>query len=144
LVLLERAVEPSAWMTAVPQGFPFLWLSEGQMAAGRLEDAAGTARRALDLARHRGERGCEAYALRLLGRVAAHGQPAKAIDAETAYREALKLAQTLTMRPLIAHSFADLGRLYRVTGQEVAARACLGAAAALYREMDMRFWLLRD
>jgi len=45
------------------------------------------------------------------------------------------------MRPLQAHCHHGLGTLYAQTGQREQARAALTAALALYRDMDMTFWL---
>ena len=45
------------------------------------------------------------------------------------------------MRPLVAHCHLGLGKLYRCTGKPEQAREHLTAAATMYREMDMRFWL---
>ncbi len=45
------------------------------------------------------------------------------------------------MRPLIVHCHLGLGKLYRRSGTRQEAKAHLMIAAAMYREMDMRFWL---
>ena len=45
------------------------------------------------------------------------------------------------MRPLQAHCHLGLGTLYRQMGRGEEARAALAAAIALYRSMDMTFWL---
>ena len=45
------------------------------------------------------------------------------------------------MRPLQAHCHRSLGVLYRQTGRAALARAALSTAIALYRAMDMTFWL---
>lgn len=45
------------------------------------------------------------------------------------------------MRPLMAHCHRDLGTLYARSGQQEQARAALSTAIALYRDMDMTFWL---
>ena len=45
------------------------------------------------------------------------------------------------MRPLQAHCHRSLGTLYAIAGQREQARAALTAAIALYRTMDMAFWL---
>ena len=45
------------------------------------------------------------------------------------------------MRPLVAHCHLGLGTLYATIGQPEQARAALAAAIALYRAMDMTFWL---
>jgi uncharacterized protein HemY len=47
----------------------------------------------------------------------------------------------LEMRPLVAHCHLDLGKLYRRTGNRQQAQEHLATATAMYREMDMRFWL---
>jgi hypothetical protein len=45
------------------------------------------------------------------------------------------------MSPLQAHCHRGLGTLYAKTGQAEQAGAELAAAIALYRAMDMTFWL---
>ena len=45
------------------------------------------------------------------------------------------------MRPLVAHCHLGLGKLYRRTGKREQAQEHLTIATAMYREMDMRFWL---
>ena len=45
------------------------------------------------------------------------------------------------MRPLQAHCQRGLGTLYATTGQRELARTVLSAAIALYRAMEMTFWL---
>jgi hypothetical protein len=45
------------------------------------------------------------------------------------------------MRPLQAHCHRGLGTLAAATGQREQARAELSAAIALYRAMEMTFWL---
>ncbi len=53
----------------------------------------------------------------------------------------MTLADELGMRPLLAHCHLGLGKLFRQTGDHAKAQECLATAAAMYREMDMRFWL---
>ena len=57
------------------------------------------------------------------------------------YRKALALADPRGMRPLAAHCHLGLGTLYRRTGKREQAQGHLTTATAMYREMDMRFWL---
>ncbi len=95
------------------------------------------------LAQGRGERGFEAYALRLVGEIISRCDPPDFEQAESHYRQAMALADDLEMRPLVAHCRLGLGRLYRRTGDSSRASEHLTAAATMYREMDMRFWLER-
>jgi tetratricopeptide (TPR) repeat protein len=141
LPLLEQAVEQDASMAYYP-----LWLthlSEAYLLAGRLEDAHRLAGRALELSRDLKQRGHQAYALRLLGETAAHGDPPEAAQAESHYRQALTLAEELGMRPLVAHYHLGLGTLYSKKGQMAQARAELTNAIELFRAMEMTFWLPR-
>ena len=87
------------------------------------------------------ERGNQAYALRLLGDIAARREPPEVEQAEAHYRQALALAEELGMRPLQAHCHRGLGTLYATIGQQEQARAELSTAIELYRAMDMTFWL---
>ena len=116
-------------------------LGEAYLLAGRLEDAASFAERALTLARERGERGHEAWALRLLGEIAATSDPPDVATAEAHYGDAMALASELGMRPLVAHCHLGLGKLYRRTGTREQAQEHLTTAATMYREMGMTFWL---
>jgi tetratricopeptide (TPR) repeat protein len=118
-------------------------LGEAYLLAGRLADASQQARQALERARDLKQRGHEAYALRLLGEIAAQRQPPEAEAAAAAYQQAITLADELGMRPLVAHCHLGLGTLYARTGHQEQACAEISAAMALYRAMDMTFWLSR-
>ena len=111
------------------------------MLAGRPEEAYAHAERALAHAREYQERGHEAYALRLLGDIAARREPPDLEQAEAHYQHALVLAGELGMRPLQAHCHHGLGTLYRHTGRAALARTALSASIELYRAMAMTFWL---
>jgi tetratricopeptide (TPR) repeat protein len=111
------------------------------MLADRLEEAQALAERALGLTRAHQERGHQAYALRLLGAIAARRDPPESDQAEAHYRQALTLAEELGMRPLQAHCHHGLGTLYAATGQREQARAALSTAIEMYRDMEMTFWL---
>jgi tetratricopeptide (TPR) repeat protein len=118
-----------------------LSLGEAQLLAGCLEEAHARAERARALAHERQERGHEAYALRLLGEIAAHREPPESDQAGDYYRQALALAEELGMRPLVAHCHLSLGKLYAQSGRRADARASLSTALELYRAMEMAFWL---
>ena len=55
----------------------------------------------------------------------------------------MALADELGMRPLAAHCHAGLARLFARAGKPEKAREHLTAAATMYREMAMRFWLVQ-
>ena len=116
-------------------------LSEVCRVAGRREEAWQYARQALDLARQQKVRGEEACALHQLGVVYAHAAPPDVNQAATHYRQALTLAEALGMRPLQAHCYLGLGTLSAKVGRFAQARAELSTAIALYRGMEMTFWL---
>jgi tetratricopeptide (TPR) repeat protein len=105
-----------------------LFLGEGQLLAGHLEEAQALAERAQALARAHQERGHEAWALHLLGDIAMHHQPPEIEPAATHYQQALALAEELGMRPLQAHCHRGLGTLYATAGQRAQARAELSTA----------------
>jgi tetratricopeptide (TPR) repeat protein len=116
---------------------------EAYLLAGHIEDAGACASRALTLTRERGERGHEAWALRLLGEVASHHDNPDAATAEAHYGAGMTLADELGMRPLVAHCHLGLGTLYRRTGDHAKAHEHLTTASTLYREMDMTYWLAK-
>ena len=141
LPLLEQALAQETTMGGGHRAIGLMALSHGYLLAGRLEAARTQAESALSLARERQERGFQAWALRLLGEVAAHDTPPTIESARAAYQQALALANELGMRPLQAHCHRGLGTLYRQTGQSEQARAELSTAIEMYREMAMTFWL---
>ena len=104
-------------------------------------EAHALAQRAFQLSQQHQERGNEAYALHLLGDIAAHRDPPESEQAEAHYRQAFALAEELGMRPLAAHCHRGLGMLYLKLGKGVQAHPELSAAIDLYRAMDMTFWL---
>jgi tetratricopeptide (TPR) repeat protein len=140
--LLEEAISESIRTgTLTYYSLRVAWLSEVCRLAGCGEEAWQHAHQALDLARQHKERGNEALALYQLGTVQAHADPPDTEQAETYYQQALALAEALGMRPLQAHCHRGLGTLYAKTGQREQARVALSTAIALYRAMEMTFWL---
>jgi tetratricopeptide (TPR) repeat protein len=140
--LLEQAVEQATAMRIVyDQPLWLAALSEGYLLAGRLGEASDLAGRALDLARTHKERGNQAHALRLLGEIAAYSDLPQVEPAEDYYRQAIALADDLGMRPLLAHCRYGLGTLYIKTRRLEPARVELTITIALYRAMEMTFWL---
>ena len=140
--LLTKAIEQATAMEL--GGFQVLCslsLGEAQMLAGRLEEAQVLAERALALAREHGERGHQAYVLRLLGDIAARRDPPESELATGYYQQALALAEELGMHPLQAHCHRGLGILYSRVGRLDEARTALSTALHMYRAMEMALWL---
>jgi predicted ATPase/class 3 adenylate cyclase len=144
VALLTQAIDQT--IATEMSGFQALCslpLAEAHMLAGHLTEAHALARQALTLARKYQERGHQAYALRLLGDIAAQNEPSARPSAEAHYRQAFVLAEELGMRPLVAHCHLSLGTLAIRMRRLDQARADLAAALALYRSMEMTFWLPR-
>ena len=68
-----------------------------------------------------------------------HRDPPDVASAATYSQQAL--AEALGMRPLVAHCYHGLGRLYGQPGRGEQARAALTTAIEFYRAMEMSFWL---
>jgi class 3 adenylate cyclase/tetratricopeptide (TPR) repeat protein len=140
--LLTQALEQTiATERVTDQTLCSLPLGEAQLLAGRLEEAHALAERALALAREYQERGNQAYALHLLGEIAAQREPPASDQAGDYYHQAFTLADELGMRPLQAHCHLGLGTLYARIDRREQARAELSTAIALYRDIGMTFWL---
>jgi tetratricopeptide (TPR) repeat protein len=116
-------------------------LSEALLLVGRVDEASALVARLLNLSRTHTGRGYQAHAYRLLGEVARRHEPPDVDQAASHSRRALALAEELGMRPLMAHCHRGLGMLYATTEQYEQARAELSTAIALYRTMEMTFWL---
>jgi tetratricopeptide (TPR) repeat protein len=140
-LITQALAQTMAAAMVVYQALCHLALGKAQVLAGALEEAQNLAQRAFVIARQHRERGNQAYALQLLGEIAAHRDPPDVVTAAAHYEQALTLAEELGMRPLQAHCHRGLGTLYAATGQREPARAELSAAIALYRAMEMTFWL---
>jgi class 3 adenylate cyclase len=120
-------------------GWLYPWLGRTALLLGRLDDAQRLGTRALEASPH--QAGFAAHALHLLGELATHPDRFDAERGETHFRRALVLAETRGMRPLVAHCTFGLGKLYRRSGPHAHAQKYFTSAAALYRTMDMPFWL---
>ena len=114
--LLTRALERAV-------ALPFLfghaqwvaWLAHAHLLGGRLDEARRRGDEALRLARQRGTRGYEAWALYVLAEVEARRSVA---EAESFARQARALAETLGMRPLVERCDAVLDRLRPDSGAD--------------------------
>jgi tetratricopeptide (TPR) repeat protein len=142
VALLQQALsEYEAKGLGFLHGFLTVHLGEAFLRAGRVAEATRSAEDALAGSRRRGERGHEARALRLLGDTLTRQSPADVESARWHYESALRLADELGMRPLVAHCHLGLAVLNRRHGQPGAARERAPTALSLYREMGMAYWL---
>jgi tetratricopeptide (TPR) repeat protein len=120
-------------------GLYYQVLGRAALQLGRPDEARRLGNRAIEWSPR--QLGVRAHTLHLLGDIATHLDQFDAESGEAHYRQALALAEPRGMRPLVAHCHLGLAKLYRRTDQREQAREHLTAATALYREMDMRFWL---
>jgi tetratricopeptide (TPR) repeat protein len=143
--LLEHARGASETMGfGVVQPIFLVHLGEAYLLADRLEDALACAERALTLAREGGQRGHEAWALRLIGEITAHRDPPE--HAAGRYRDAFALAEALGMRPFVAHCHLGLGKLYRRMHKREQAHEHLTTATTMCIApgfLDTRVWVVR-
>jgi hypothetical protein len=70
-----------------------------------------------------------------------HAAPPDVAQAAASYQQVLALAEALGMHPLQAHCHRGIGTLYATTGQREQACIALSTAIAMYRGMEMTFWL---
>lgn len=137
IVLLEKTEAKSSAMHRWG-GFAMILvrLGEAYLRGLRIADAERCARRALTLSRKHGERGYEAYALRLLGELGLR-DPTFLNESEANLLQALQRAQELDLRPLAAQCHLGLGKHYRSIDQQANAGHHLDRAATLFRELGM-------
>ena len=127
--------------------FGFVRLLEIQgrvlLAARRFDEAMSVATAALETARAQGERGHEAWALRLLGDIARQRQPGSVEPALGHFEGALALAGQLQMRPLRARCRLERAETLYHGGRREEARQSLGVAGDDFRAMEMSAWQRR-
>jgi class 3 adenylate cyclase/tetratricopeptide (TPR) repeat protein len=141
LSMLRQALkEMEAMRFTLFHSFTLVNAGEACVLDRRLEEAAEFAQQALVLTRQRGERGFEAWALRLFAEIAARQEQTDHKKAEANFCAALALATELGMRPLIAHCQLGLGRLMGRRGDRHRSQQALMVAARLYTELSMPTW----
>ena len=141
IALLEEAErEASAMHRIGGRAMMLVRLGEAYLRRLRIADAERCGRRALTLSREHNEYGHEAHALRFIGELGLNAPP-PLDECEANFREAIRRAEQLKMRPLAAQCQLGLGRRCRGIGQQKNAEWHLKTAAALFRELNMPFWL---
>jgi tetratricopeptide (TPR) repeat protein len=121
------------------RGWAYSAVGRACLLLNRVDKARHLADRAVEVSGH--HPGFAAHALYLLAEIASHPDHFDVERGATNYREALALARRRGMRPLIAHCYLGLGKLYYRIGETERARESLLAAATMYREMEMDYWL---
>jgi DNA-binding SARP family transcriptional activator/tetratricopeptide (TPR) repeat protein len=128
----ERALGSSAFRDTY-----LVHLARVLLEAGRLDDAARTCDEALTVSRKIGARGSEAATYALLAEVAALRSPRSDDIAERHLRTALRLAEELEMRPLVARCHQRLAWLSERKGDEAGQRRNSAIAQSLREEMGI-------
>ena len=136
-------------LEAARGGYPLLniWAKFGSLpaavflAAGRLAEARSEIERGLSLVTERHALGHRAALLSLQAELLTRTASTGLQQIADLWKEAINVALQMHMRPLVAHCHLGLGKLYRRTGDRERAQEHLTTATAMYREMDMRFWL---
>jgi tetratricopeptide (TPR) repeat protein len=113
-------------------------LAEVYLRQNRLDEAREIAGYGLKIAAASGQRGFEAWGLRLLAQVDLASDPPQLDRAATYGREALDRASELGMRPLVAHCHVVLGHIDRKQGRSVGAREHFVEADRMAQETGMR------
>jgi class 3 adenylate cyclase/tetratricopeptide (TPR) repeat protein len=134
--LLERQ---TTWGIFGHRSWNYCAVGRACLLLGRVDEARRLGARALDSSQR--QPGFRAHALLLLGDLAAHPDQFDAESGLAHYRQALALARSHGMRPLVAHCHLGLSNLCRRTRNPEQARENLSAATTMYREMGMDFWL---
>ena len=130
---IEDNLRASFWPT-----YPLIILADVFRAVGKDSEAAETATRALEISNKRGERGFEAWAMRVMASVKNAAQRPE--EAKNWYQRALKQASDLSMRPLVAHCHLGLADVHRHLGNEKQARLEKVSADEMYHSMGMTYW----
>ena len=117
------------------------WLGHTRFLAGQTEIAREHGQRALTLAINGGERGYQAWALKLLGDITLEQSP-EPVQARSYYDQSMEIASQLSMQPLQAHLHLSSGRLSRQMNQVERAQHKISQAIAYYEKMEMPLWLV--
>ena len=138
LVFLSRGLEQiNASGVRFYHSLGVIWMAEARLRAGDVDEARRLAAEALQDCEQFGERGNEAYALRLFGDVVWREAQQEDAGADSWYRRAAALAELLGMRPLVAQCHQSLGRWAGERDKPVIAVEHLSAAATQFSQLGM-------
>ncbi len=142
VLLLEEAIESAAGIKLMLyQPMRFAALGRAYLESGQIVDAKRCAAKAEALALEQREPGVRAEALLLFGDIAARLGPLDIEQARDHYRLALRAAEELEMRPLLAHCHRSLGEIESRVGDPKRAEEELRAAHAIYSALGMTRWI---
>jgi tetratricopeptide (TPR) repeat protein len=144
MALLQEAVEQAAAIPLVSgRSLLMTALGDAHLRGRHFSEAEAYMSRALTLARAHGERGHEAWALKVSGELELRRGSEAAEAAAPPLREALRLSEELRMRPLAAQTRIVLAEVEARLGQRAAAADHLTDAIAEFRDMGMASWAAR-
>ncbi len=139
LPILIEAVEPRyVESSIVPSLYTVATLSEAYLSQGRMNQADEAKEKALSIYRRTGERCFGAWMLLIDAKIQLERNQEQ--KAEQIFRQAIDLAETLAMRPMMAHGYLGLGKAV-LKRESSKAQDLFRKAADLYQAMDMRYWL---
>ena len=113
------------------------WLAEACLRQGQPVQALTHAKKALEIAKENGGKGDQAWAHWIVGEALLNAPKDSSRKAAKAYREALKIAESRQMRPLIAHCSAALAQIESTVGSRTKALTLMESACNQYEALGM-------
>jgi tetratricopeptide (TPR) repeat protein len=139
--LLEHVLEVDiAKNFMIKRASTLVRLGEAYLLCKRNSDAMACAEQAVEIAQNSKEPGNEAHALRLFGEILSQRLPIDLETAEKKYIRAVTIARKLEMRPLEAHCYFGLGKLFQRVTQIKTGKEYFLKAKTIYCELNMDHW----
>ncbi len=140
--LLLDAIDQSAEMSRmVDAALWHYWLAQAYSLAGQGPRAKQAAERGLSFSITYGERGHQAWLLRMIGDLELRADKPDLDKARRTIEDALSMAEDLSMRPLALRCHAGLAELYSLLGRADKEQDARDAAKVLGEQMEVAFWL---
>ncbi len=117
------------------------WLAEAQFLDGKIAEAEALATENLQMVESTGQGTGQCISYRVLAMAAAKKDPPDWDSAEKFLGTCMALAEKRGERPHLAITHFRYAELLRQKGDPREAREQLGQATALFREMEMTWWL---
>ncbi len=117
------------------------WLAEVQFLDGKIAEAEALATENLQLAESNGNGTGQCISYRVLAMAAAKKDPPNWNSVDEILGTCLSLAEKRGERPHLAITHFRYAEMLQQKGDHNAAREQLGQATALFREMEMTWWL---